>query len=112
MVNLNGKPLTKGLLSFVPGTADGAVRPSTVVIQTDGSYKTSTFKEGDGLLAGTYKIVITSDSQSLTAEEMAAGKRVVSAIPKIYTSLTTTPLSLEIAADATPIEHDIDLSDK
>jgi len=113
VVMLNGKPLTKGMISFVPAAAgEGASRPSTAMIQPDGTYKATSFKEGDGLLVGSYKIVVTSDAQSLTAEEIAAGKKTVSTIPKAYTSLTTTPLSLEIAADATPIEHDVDLSDK
>ena len=113
VVVMNGKPLTRGMISFVPAAAgEGASRPSTAMIQPDGTYKATSFKEGDGLLAGSYKIVVTSDAQSLTAEEMAAGKKAVSTIPKAYTSLTTTPPSLEIPADATPIEHDVDLNDK
>ena len=112
-VAVNGKPLTKGLISFVPlaGESDEA-RPSTSVIQPDGTYKTSSFKDGDGLPAGRYKIVVTSDAQSLTAEEMAAGKKPVSMIPQIYTNSLTTPLTLEVIDDGTPIEHDVDLTDK
>jgi hypothetical protein len=53
----DGTPLTKGLVVF-EGQVDGKPVMARGEIKTDGSYKLSTGKPGDGALPGKYRVLI------------------------------------------------------
>ncbi len=55
-VSYKGQPVTTGTISFVPengNLASGKIRP-------DGTYRLSTFGEGDGAVPGKYKVGIVA----------------------------------------------------
>ena len=109
-VSFAGEPLTSGMVSFIAVAGDGgSSRPASAPIQGDGTYKASTFKAGDGMIPGQYKIVVTSEEQ-LTVEVRAAGKKPVSLIPKQYTSADQTPLTLDVESGTAPVIHNIELT--
>ena len=56
MVLLDGKPLDKGQLTFVP---EGG-RPSNAQIQPDGSFELRCFEEDDGAILGTHRVAVSS----------------------------------------------------
>ncbi|WP_165072872.1 hypothetical protein [Paludisphaera rhizosphaerae] len=57
-VTLNGKPVTKGTVSFVTTSPEG--RNATGTISEDGSYTLQTENPGDGALLGDYKVGLVS----------------------------------------------------
>jgi len=57
----DGKPLTAGTVEFRP-VADAYLAPRGE-IKVDGSFRASTYAEGDGAPPGTYRVVITPPEQ-------------------------------------------------
>jgi hypothetical protein len=55
-VTYAGKPVPKGVITFVPVAPDG--RNATGQIQPDGSYQLQTENPGDGALLGEYKVTV------------------------------------------------------
>src|SRR5262245_24571596 len=58
-VLIDGQPLTKGFITVVP--ADG--RPATGQIQSDGTFRLTTFDENDGCIRGTHPVAILANEQ-------------------------------------------------
>lgn len=61
-VTYQGKPLTKGVISFEPKTNG---RTAEGEIQPDGSFELSTFKKGDGATVDTHRISVTNTGLKL-----------------------------------------------
>jgi len=107
VVTLDGKPLGGAAIQFVP---QGSGRDATGQTDANGEFVMSTFEPRDGVVAGTYKVVIsqplgTPDSkQYATAEEaMAAAtkpppKPSGPVVPQQYTRVDQTPLTQEVPA--------------
>jgi hypothetical protein len=55
-ITMNGEPVTKGSITFMPTSKKGINRPSSGPVNSDGSYMLSTAGENDGALAGNYTI--------------------------------------------------------
>jgi hypothetical protein len=99
-VSYQGKPLTRGIVTYVPTTA-GAGRTANGPIQPDGTFEMTTQKRGDGVTPGTYNIVIYSDeedpNQPRTREEIesqgAAAVAPKLLVPEKYLSSETSGLS-------------------
>jgi hypothetical protein len=85
-VTYKGKPLAMGMISFVP---DGYGREARGDIQSDGSFVLTTYKEGDGVVAGEHRVTITGLDKGL-AKDRALTK---------YTSPNTTPLTRKVDAE-------------
>jgi hypothetical protein len=111
-VSYKGQPLTKGDISFIPiQVEEGAMRRMGVsAINEKGEYVINSFKPGDGVIPGEYKIIIISrDKASAEAsdEEIAARKWYA---PKVYSDAATTPLKATISSDAPqPVKLDFAL---
>ncbi len=63
IVKCNGRPLTAGLVVFVPeGTSeakgDESGRSASGVIQSDGTYELTTYANGDGAIVGTHSVKV------------------------------------------------------
>jgi hypothetical protein len=85
-VAYKGKPLTKGMITFVP---DGYGREARGDIQSDGSFVLTTFKPGDGVVAGEHRVTITHLEKSIDNDR---------ALTK-YASPNTTPLIRKVDAE-------------
>jgi hypothetical protein len=104
VVVLDGQPLAEAAIQFVP---QGAGRDATGQTDTNGEFAMSTFEPRDGVLPGTYKVVITpptgvvDTTKYATVEEaMAAASKPQArpapkgpSVPAKYTRLDQTPLT-------------------
>jgi len=88
VVTFAGQPLNKGTVTLQPlDTGDKSLsRPAIGQIQSDGTFKLGTFKDGDGALPGEYAVLIASYENEPTAEEYDAGVKRKSAIPEKYSN--------------------------
>ncbi len=93
-VTYKGKPLTKGVVKFVP---DGYGREARGPIQSDGSFVLTTNKEADGVVPGEHRVTITNLEKSLDKDRALAK----------YASPNTTPLIRQV--DGEHVEFDLDL---
>ncbi len=85
VVKCNGRPVTAGLVVFVPTGAseektDESGRSASGVIQSDGTYELTTYAKGDGAIVGTHAVQVfapapVDDDAPLTdANRYACGK--------------------------------------
>jgi hypothetical protein len=54
-VTYKGQPVAKGIVRFEP---EGYGRPATGRLQSDGTFVLGTYKEGDGVVAGSHKVTV------------------------------------------------------
>ena len=64
-VTYKGQPVTKGVVQFEP---DGYGRPARGQLQSDGTFELTTFKPGDGVVAGEHRISISELDKSLAKD--------------------------------------------
>jgi hypothetical protein len=105
VVLLDGKPLANVSVQFVP---QGSGRDATGQTDKSGEFAMSTFKPGDGVMPGSYKVVISppagtpDPAQYATAEEaMAAASKAPATkesttFPQQYTRVDQTPLKQDV----------------
>jgi hypothetical protein len=112
VVMLDGKPLAGSSIQFIP---QGKGHDATGETDKDGEFAMSTFKPRDGVVPGTYKVVIspprgTADTTKYaTADEaMAAASKpqarkesTESAFPQKYSRPDQTPLTQEVPVRGT-----------
>jgi hypothetical protein len=84
-VIIDGKPLTRGTVSFVPQDA----RPATGEIGPDGRFTLSTFGEGDGCVPGSHTVTVF-------ANEWLTPTQLKWHAPKEYADIETSTLKVEI----------------
>lgn len=110
VVDFDGKPLTKGTITFLPQTTGekDLNRPATGIIDSQGRFELSTYKPGDGALPGKYQVTVVSNSVEPTLEEIAEGAKYVSAIPAGYNSPLTSGLSATVS-ESGPVTLDFHL---
>lgn len=120
-VTHKGTPVEKGEINFVPESAEG--RAASGVI-TNGSYYLTTLTDGDGAMAGKYKVTVTSREVDLSkAQEKAnsvgtgvalpqefvakAYKGAKNLIPTKYSLPSTTTLQGEVKEQSNKIDFDL-----
>lgn len=89
-VTVNGKPLTAGIVFFVPDSSKGntvKVNPQGR-LSPEGTYELST-DQGSGAPPGSYKVTITTQSPGLDMKSSVK-------LDQKYASATTTPLAVEV----------------
>lgn len=84
-VLIDGKPLTRGYIRFVP--AEG--RPSTGNLDADGRFTLTCFETGDGALVGTHRVEVNGQ-QAIDDRQMKWHA------PKKYATVTTSGLTQQI----------------
>ena len=102
----NGKPLAEGTIVYLP--RESTARQATGGIQSDGSFRLTTFKNADGVVPGEYNIVIFAyaphPGEPQTREEMEAvaqtgGIRRGFIIPEKYTNAASSGLTDTVNED-------------
>ena len=106
-VTLDGKPLADATIQFVP---DGAGRDATGQTDKNGYFSMSTFKPGDGVVAGNYKVVIApplgevdktvygTAGDAMNAAAVKPVTKKASSFPEKYRRPDLTPLTQEVPA--------------
>ena len=94
----------EGTLTFSPvAPAEGCPAiPGTAEFTTDGSFQVQTFKPGDGLMPGRYKLGVECWEQPPTYTDLV-GKN--SHVPPAYRAAETSPLEIVVQVDAS--EHEV-----
>jgi hypothetical protein len=84
-VLIDGQPLTRGFVRFVPAKG----RVSSGEIQSDGTFKLTCFKEGDGAHVGPNRIEVGST-------EILSPTKIKWYAPKMYGSIATSGLTMNV----------------
>jgi hypothetical protein len=97
VVTLDGQPLTKGQVQFVPDSSKGTKgRMAVGLIGTDGRFKLTAFKPGDGALVGFHKVVIICEEEMPAFDPKSPPPPPKSLIPVRYTDANTSGLTAEV----------------
>jgi hypothetical protein len=86
-VTYKGQPLTQGSITFEP---DGSGREAHGGIQPDGTFVLTTFKEGDGAVAGVHRVAVRGTGKG--------GKEVV---PVKYRDTSSSKVQVEVTEGKT-----------
>src|SRR5262245_21976609 len=102
-VTFRGKPVPNGTILFHPAsgpTAQGEIRP-------DGTYRLTTFREGDGAVLGKHKVVIVAmqDTGGRLPEERTPLPPPI--IPEKYTSIGTSDLRADVKEGENTLDFDL-----
>ena len=101
VVTLDGQPLTKGQVHFVPDSSKGTKgRMAVGLIGTDGRVKLTAFKPGDGALVGFHKVVIICEEEMPAFDPKLPPPPPKSLIPIRYTNDKTSGLTAEVKSAA------------
>src|SRR5687768_11537835 len=79
VVTLDGKPLAGASIHFVP---EGSGRDATGETGTSGNFTMSTFKPRDGVVPGTYKVVISPPTGAADTTQYATPEEAMAAAAK------------------------------
>ena len=104
IVTLDGQPLTKGQVQFLPDSSKGTKgRMAVGIIGTDGRFSLTAFKPGDGALVGFHKVVIIceEDLPTFDPNSKVAMQPPKSLIPIRYNDANTSSLTAEVKSGAT-----------
>jgi len=101
-VSYQGQPLKQGDISFIPVQVegDGLRRMAVSAINDQGEYVLNSFKPGDGVIPGEYKVIIVSRDKASTEASDAEIAALKWHAPKVYADVATTPLKATISRDA------------
>jgi hypothetical protein len=106
-VTYKGMAIQRGTVLFSP--LDAKLPPARGVIEADGSYRLTTFRDGDGAVAGEHRVIVNA------LEEVAPGletgqpgyRTPTSLVPDKYSNLNTTPLQRTIAAQKNVVDLEL-----
>ena len=97
VVTLDGQPLTKGQVQFVPDSSKGTKgRMAVGLIGADGRFQLTAFKPGDGALVGFHKVVIICEEDMPAFDPKSPPPPPKSLIPVRYTNANTSGLTAEV----------------
>jgi hypothetical protein len=105
VATLNGQPLPYGQVAFQP-TDLNVGRPALARINSDGTFAATTFKDGDGLLPGTYRMAV--DAAKPPFDPTANGPA-----PRLhprYAAGQTSELTITVSPGDSPHELELKLS--
>ena len=101
IVTLDGQPLTKGQVQFVPDSSKGTKgRMAVGLIGADGRFSLTAFKPGDGALVGFHKVLIICEEEMPAFDPKSPPPPPKSLIPIRYTDANTSGLTAEVKAAA------------
>ena len=93
-VTYKGQPLTKGLIQFAPRNTG---REASGQLQADGSFVLTTFKEGDGAVAGKHRVFVSEFDKRLARDRALLR----------YASPNTSGLTAEVSQEKTKFTFDL-----
>ena len=91
-VTFNGQPVTEGTIDFLPVPGTGEMmqgKPSSARVTADGTYKGSTYSDGDGVVPGLKRVHYSAPLPEDTREN--ANKA-----PSPYTGMAIEPSEVEV----------------
>ena len=93
-VKLDGKPLTTGIVRFIP---EGG-RAAAGEIQSDGTYSLGTLSQADGALIGMHKVAIIANDAAadMRPAYKARNQKAKPLVPQKYMSAGTSGLTFEV----------------
>lgn len=100
-----------GRLLFLPVTRNDGIegarpsRPGSAVFALDGKFRATSWEPGDGLVPGTYAVVVECWQTPPTMD----GPPAVSHVPVAYQSAKTTPLTLEVPGGQKLVRAELDI---
>jgi hypothetical protein len=68
-VTYNGKPLTQGIVNFIPQSDKGRAASGTI---QEGSYNMTTLTPGDGVIPGPYRVTVTAVKRTEESKKILA----------------------------------------
>ena len=113
-----GQPLATGLVVYLPN-GSGDARQASGKIESDGTFVLTTFKGGDGVVPGDYRIVVypydspagaTRTREQMEAAAQRGGERPKHIIPEKYSDPTASGLT-DTVNDEHSGEKRIELTD-
>jgi hypothetical protein len=104
-VTYKGEPVPKGTITFQPDEGQAAVGE----IQSDGTYKLSTFGEGDGALPGHHRVFVIANTADPTKipGSSPGWKPPKDLVPKKYNKLETSGLQANVEKGPTEVDFDL-----
>lgn len=110
-VKLDGKPLTKGTVTFI--ATDGKNPNATGAIDSSGKYTLQTTEPGDGAVVGSYKVAISDTDTAALNTAMPGMPAPVqkSAVPKSYLDAGTSGLTATVTTGSNTKDFDLNSSD-
>jgi hypothetical protein len=120
-VTYNGKPVTKGVVSFIPAGGPGIAtgQSATGEIGANGSYQLTTFESGDGAVLGEHRVIVQAreEDPALKGRGMPVPdkqgriniKPPKYLVPQKYATTEQSPLSFTVKEGSN--RYDIDLKD-
>jgi hypothetical protein len=111
VVRLDGTPLTKGTVRFVPDAGRAAVGE----IQSDGTFTLGTYHESDGAFIGTHRVAIiayetatlATPGSSRPADVTAVNPNVKPLVPERYMAIGTSKLTFEVKPGANQADFNL-----
>ncbi len=104
-VTYKGAPVPQGTITFESDSGPLA----TGQIQPDGTYKLSTFNEGDGAVPGHAKVFVVANTAdpTLMPGSSPGYKTPKDLVPKKYSNSATSGLEANVTKDGPPIDFDL-----
>jgi hypothetical protein len=90
-----GQPVTKGSVKFEP---DGYGREAHGEIKPDGTFTLTTYKDGDGIIAGEHRVAVTGTGIKSTKDALA----------KKYGNVSSSGLTATVDADHTDFTFELE----
>jgi hypothetical protein len=106
IVRLDGQPLSKGTVRFVPASG----RAASGKIQSDGTFTLGTFGESDGALIGAHQVaIIAYETEPLhrTSAGPPPPVKTTPLVPKRYMSVSTSRLTADVKPGQNQFEFDL-----
>jgi hypothetical protein len=100
----NGKPVPNGTISFIPESGPTA----TGEIGSDGSYRLTTYRKGDGAVLGKHKVIVVAMEDMSGKLPEARNPLPPPIVPVKYTSLATTDLRAEVKDQDNTIDFNLE----
>jgi hypothetical protein len=111
VVLLDGKPIAGASIQFV---AQGKGRDATAETDNNGEFAMSTFQPRDGMLAGTYKVVISPPAGAADSKQYASADEAMAAANKPQAKKVAAPGFPQKYArpDQTPLTQEVPVQGK
>jgi hypothetical protein len=103
-VTYNGKPVPNGTVLFVPDSGPTA----TGEIGSDGSYRLTTYRKGDGAVLGKHKVMVVAVEDMTNRLPEQRNPLPPPIVPMKYTSLATTDLRAEVKDQDNTIDFNLE----
>ena len=104
-VTYNGKPVTKGTITFVTASPGG--RNATGAIQPDGSYKLQTENPGDGAQLGDYNVTVYAHDEEVLQYTPTTPVKPKPLTPAKYENPKTTDLKATVKKGSNPLDFEL-----